>query len=764
MKLKESTIIDIQGDDVFEKYETKINKDKLEKLYSMLSNLYRNVPGSIIREYTSNAWDSHKEAGKEKTPIYVKLHSKDGEHYLLVKDIGLGMSPETMKNIYFNYLDSTKEDSDDIIGCFGIGSKSALAYTHTFYINTTYSGKLYRYIFTKQSNGIPAGELLMVEDTEEVNGTSIRIPLKKEDVYSFHRELSKQLTYFPNVFVESDWGYFDNGYKIYEKPLFRYRPGNDLTQLHMCLGDVPYSIDWTELSRDPINLPVAIKFSIGELTPTPSRESIVYSKDSIKLINKKIDEVLESIEREVNDKREAVDSIKEYLSQVVDGYDRYISYYIKKDISIKVPKDVIKLSSIEIKAFKHLNLPTLSRHVATHPLIDYAGYPSKITSKGYRGANQITVAETLLRQVNNSYSYRNNKVFLLRKDLVPLKNKWLADKFDTDIYFIKSKQPKLIHYKNLLYLHNFPKEHWREIITIYQRLSKKYIEDQCPYYDDLVIDKDWKDEVEQERKERLKLAFERRKEEKKIIYYTPTSGYNKDYIWDKQEDTISNIKKLGHNIIYAETTDKSNLMGFHNAIRQTTTMKHKAFVVITVAKSFMKYFEKEPYMFEFKKFKKSNHPLLIKLATAYEIKRRLSTLSIDYYLVDKFQLINSNISNKLEQLIDIRDFYLGRERYYYSYTSEAHSFLSELREHNVKEDRLHLSIMDILEEVCNYIEPTQHVFAGFGKCKTNDYRIMKYLSLIMRENKKAVNRYWYLKNEYNLAYLALNKETDETEE
>ena len=29
------------------------------------------------------------------------------------------MSPKTMGEIYFNYLDSTKEESDDVIGCFG---------------------------------------------------------------------------------------------------------------------------------------------------------------------------------------------------------------------------------------------------------------------------------------------------------------------------------------------------------------------------------------------------------------------------------------------------------------------------------------------------------------------------------------------------------------------------------------------------------------------------------------------------------------------
>ena len=48
--LQENDIIEVQGD-TFEKFESKINTEKLSKLYGMLSSLYRNIYGSIIREY-----------------------------------------------------------------------------------------------------------------------------------------------------------------------------------------------------------------------------------------------------------------------------------------------------------------------------------------------------------------------------------------------------------------------------------------------------------------------------------------------------------------------------------------------------------------------------------------------------------------------------------------------------------------------------------------------------------------------------------------
>jgi len=104
MILKEQTLNIIEGG-FGEVIESKINQNKLSKLFGMLSNLYRNVPESIVRETVTNAWDSHKEAGKEHEPIIIKLDNTVGEEHLLIKDVGLGMSPEFMQSTFFNDLD-----------------------------------------------------------------------------------------------------------------------------------------------------------------------------------------------------------------------------------------------------------------------------------------------------------------------------------------------------------------------------------------------------------------------------------------------------------------------------------------------------------------------------------------------------------------------------------------------------------------------------------------------------------------------------------
>ena len=169
----------------------------------MLSGLYKNIYASIIREYVSNAVDSHKEINSDE-PVVVKLEWKNelNSGNIIVIDKGTGMSPEVMENIYFNYLDSTKEDTNDVHGAFGIGSKSALAYHHTFFINTVVDGIEYKYMFSKQSNGIPAGELLSQSNVDSSNGTTIIVPIKtKDDLYNFFKNAKIQLAYFPIMYI-----------------------------------------------------------------------------------------------------------------------------------------------------------------------------------------------------------------------------------------------------------------------------------------------------------------------------------------------------------------------------------------------------------------------------------------------------------------------------------------------------------------------------------------------------------------------------------
>ena len=80
--------------------DMKITEKNIPMMFKLLvSQLYRNKIGSMIREVTSNAHDSHIEAGVTE-PVIVKLSRKDESgNYLSFIDNGVGMTPESLENV-----------------------------------------------------------------------------------------------------------------------------------------------------------------------------------------------------------------------------------------------------------------------------------------------------------------------------------------------------------------------------------------------------------------------------------------------------------------------------------------------------------------------------------------------------------------------------------------------------------------------------------------------------------------------------------------
>lgn len=118
MKL-ENKNTDFQGIDFgLESMDSEISTKKMFKMWDMYQNPYKNNIGSIVREITSNCFDAHAEIGVTDA-VRIKFGRDDSGAYISFIDVGVGISPTRMKDVYRNYLESTKEDSNDFIGAFG---------------------------------------------------------------------------------------------------------------------------------------------------------------------------------------------------------------------------------------------------------------------------------------------------------------------------------------------------------------------------------------------------------------------------------------------------------------------------------------------------------------------------------------------------------------------------------------------------------------------------------------------------------------------
>lgn len=83
------------------------------------SNLYSNPMRSFLREIISNAYDSHKEANNP-DPIILDIGYDNDQIYIRIQDFGTGLGKERFASIYRFIGSSTKRESNDYIGSFGI--------------------------------------------------------------------------------------------------------------------------------------------------------------------------------------------------------------------------------------------------------------------------------------------------------------------------------------------------------------------------------------------------------------------------------------------------------------------------------------------------------------------------------------------------------------------------------------------------------------------------------------------------------------------
>lgn len=306
-------------------YAAGITEESMPFVFEFMSTqMYSNPIGSLIREITSNCFDSHVEAGVEDPVIISKTYSIEEGFAIEFQDVGVGMSPDRMTKVFSNYFSSTKRENNSQIGGFGIGSKTPLAYADLFYITTVFEGMEYEYIYHKGEDK-PMLESLKGYDhreedyeveeacgttiytrtikipigtpTTKRNGTVIKINVASLDIFKFAEELKFQLAYFDNVWFKG-WS-VSNDYDIYEGKYFKFRSDIEQhkTQVHICLGNVRYPIDTTKVKIPSyaLGMPVAVKFDIGELRITPSREGIRYTKEDVA----KIQERMELAYREV---------------------------------------------------------------------------------------------------------------------------------------------------------------------------------------------------------------------------------------------------------------------------------------------------------------------------------------------------------------------------------------------------------------------------------------------------------------------------------
>ena len=285
----EKNDIKVIGD--IKEFKTSIDPKNIEFITTLLSsNLYSNPEKSFIREIVSNAWDSHVEAGTTDTPVIIRFKEITHSNWeITIRDFGIGLSPERFKEVYCNIGSSTKRESNELIGGFGIGKYSSLACTDTVFITSYYKGISYLYVMVKSGNTITTN---LVSETPTKEKDGVEVTIKNISYIIPYMKALDSIVFFPNIYIDG----ISNIINKSKIKRFNNFAVSSVTLIDkILLGNVLYPCDTEkfipEVREFLYNIEhsgIVVKFNIGELNITPNRENIIYTKDTINKITDRI--------------------------------------------------------------------------------------------------------------------------------------------------------------------------------------------------------------------------------------------------------------------------------------------------------------------------------------------------------------------------------------------------------------------------------------------------------------------------------------------
>lgn len=302
--------------------------------------LYTDKILAVLREYSANAWDSHRMSGKDDLPIKVTLPSP-AEPTLVIRDFGPGLTQEEVFTVFTQYGASTKRTTDKAVGTLGIGCKSGFAYSDSFSIDSYNNGTKSTYVAVLDKSEKGMISLLNREPCGEETGLCIQIPVKPEDIPQFIDKAKGLFRYFipkPDINTEvSDMAEI----AMEMKTGVLTKSGGWVA----VMGCIPYRINIQQLQalRSKEEDAVSIKkflagldgllfFKIGEIHIVANREELRYTTETKQALETRFNELIEEY---------VTSALKDIQESGLTYFERRIRLMKFEDLKFAIP-DVLK--------------------------------------------------------------------------------------------------------------------------------------------------------------------------------------------------------------------------------------------------------------------------------------------------------------------------------------------------------------------------------------------------------------------------------------
>lgn len=277
MAIPNNTITAVHVGEAIDEFRAGMRAEDFPHLASILTNLYSDPISAVIREYSTNALDSHIDAGVSE-PIRVYLPT-EGRLEFSVQDFGVGLSVDDLRNVYSMYGYSTKRGSNTVVGQLGLGCKSGLTYADAFTIVSVKNGIKTIALSTKDEHGVGIIKVLDTASTSEPNGVRITIPVDRWDVGAFKRSAESLFQFWERGTVlvddvepdEPEW----RRVALELDPHTFVVPYNfGLNSSYVVMGNVAYAVEDVSDIKNRTRRRFVAYLNMGDVDFVPSREAV----------------------------------------------------------------------------------------------------------------------------------------------------------------------------------------------------------------------------------------------------------------------------------------------------------------------------------------------------------------------------------------------------------------------------------------------------------------------------------------------------------
>lgn len=344
MKIQDKTVTS-EGNAIYSQTTAMtIDEHSLSFIIRSLTDMYSDPVRAVVREYAGNAYDSHILACQDRAVEFTSPNTLNPG--FIIQDFGVGMSREELTHVYSKYGASTKRNTNDQIGAFGLGSKSALAITNSFVVVAVQNGKSNTVIVNKGDNNIPVFKFLDEVETTNPDGVRIEIPIS--DSYDLQKALKGMFLGWPLNSAKVDGKLVggevhdeDKFTKLGDAGWIATSPAaipdnwshNHNSALKVLVGPVSYVLSATDLETNfghkfdlentlsnlVLNLP------IGSIEFTPSRESFIFNDFTKNAIEKQLTAlrglIVEHVSSKLNTAKNEDEALSDYMNFAQMGLD-----------------------------------------------------------------------------------------------------------------------------------------------------------------------------------------------------------------------------------------------------------------------------------------------------------------------------------------------------------------------------------------------------------------------------------------------------------